>query len=378
MVNKDSPIIQNMIGNGEQQGIESITTQEAAQMANLTPAVSGYGLVSSPLQQFGTLGYNPYNQDFDYNNRNFNSGVQSFNPQFTYNRGANPQYNNGYNNYNYVYQDQHYMVQGYNPYASNVMYSSDYEERYQEINNQMNKELEEYNKNNVYNNYNYYGSFNRTNPFITEKYRKKFLELENEAKQRRIDFNKRLSCIAHTYLDGKPPEEEYLNNIYNEREVTIPAANVETYNLIKKFENYTVDISKIQAEEFNKHEAEATKYHNSIIDPNSTLLDFLENAGELYALGLQEEVIRAKRNKTNLYDNSDNYRKYLMRQIERRDGTVPNMFPNIMNSSNTLEDGTLQINVPDWMKNDKRALSEQKYAESKQQFIDSIYNPRRG
>ena len=133
MVNKDSPIIQDIIGNGEQQQIGNMTTQEAAQMANLTPAVSGYGLVSSPLQQFGTLGYNP--------NQSFNSGVQSFNPQFTYNRGANPQYNNGYNNYNNIYQEQHYTIQGYNPSLCDTMYSSDYEQRQQELNDQMNKEL---------------------------------------------------------------------------------------------------------------------------------------------------------------------------------------------------------------------------------------------
>ena len=373
MVNKDSPIIQNMIGNGEQQQIGNLTTQEAAQMANLTPAVSGYGLVSSPFQQFGTLGYNP--------NQSFNSGVQSFNPQFTYNRGANPQYGNGYNNYNTIYQDQHYMVQGYNPSFNNVMYSSDYEQKQQEIYDQMNKELQEYNKNNVYNNYNYYGTFNRTNPFITEKYRKRFDALENEAKQRRIDFNKRLSSIAYTYLNGEAPNEEYLNDIYNERNVTIPAVNVETYNLINKYQNYTVDISKIQAEEFNRRNAEVTAYHDSIINPNSTMLDYFENAGELYALGLQDEVIKNKRNKTNLYDNSDNYRKYLVEQIQRRYGVTPtNLFPNIMNSSSTLDDGTLQVNMPDWMRTDNRqVLSEQKYNESKQKFIESIYNPpRRG
>ena len=56
---------------------------EAAEVANFCqPQFSGYGLVSSPIQQqYGTLGYNP--------------GIQSFNPQqssgIVFNRGSNPQ-----------------------------------------------------------------------------------------------------------------------------------------------------------------------------------------------------------------------------------------------------------------------------------------------
>ena len=110
------------------------------------------------------------------------------------------------------------------------------------------------------------------------------------------------------------------------------------------------------------------------------MIDFFENAGELYALGLQDEVVKNKRDKTNLYDNSNNYRRYLVEQLQRRDGVTPNnLFPNIMNSSNTLDDGTLQVNLPNWMNNnDRQVLSEQKYNESKQKFIESIYNPPGG
>ena len=74
-----------------------------------------------------------------------------------------------------------------------------------------------------------------------------------------------------------------------------------------------------------------------------------------------------------MYDNSDNYRKYLARQLERRDGSS-NLFSTLYNSSNILEDGTLQIGIPDWMNKDKHQ-SERQYSEDRQKFIESIYNP---
>ena len=381
MINKDSPIIQNMgVPNNGTSSISSygenkqeITTQEAAQMANFSnqynntgqPQFSGYGLISSPtVPQYGSLGYNP--------------GVQSFNPQssFTYNRGANPQY--GYNNYNHVYQDQSYTIPGFNPSNTNVMYSSDLEERQKEIYDQMNKEMEEYNKNNVYSNYNYYGNLNRTNPFIVEKYRKKQYALEQEAKQKRIDFNKRLSSAAYTFLNGEQPDEEYLNNIYNDRQVTVPAVNVEAYNIAQELDRCTIDINKTECANYINHSNNISKQHDSLIKSDMSMVEFFENAGELYALGMQEEVNKDRRDKSKMYDNSSNYRKYLAQQLERRDGTPQStLFPTLFNSSNILDDGTLQVGVPEWLKVKDKQESEQKYAESKQKFIESIYNPRR-
>lgn len=369
MIKNNSPIIQN---NGENNQ-EIITTQEAAQMANFSnqynntgqPQFSGYGLISSPnVPQYGTLGYNP--------------GVQSFNPQVSYNRGANPQYNNPqYRNYNHVYQDQSYTIPGFNPFNSETIYSSDLEERQKEILDQMNKEMEEYNKNNVYSN-NYYGNLNRTNPFIVEKYRKKQYAIEQEAKRKRIDLSKRLSSAAYTFLNGEQPDEEYLNNIYNDRQVTVPAVDVEAINIAQELDRCTVDIVKLECANFINHNNNVSNQHNSLINPNMSMIEFFENAGELYALGMQEEVDKDRRDKSKMYDNSNNYRRYLAQQLERRDGTSQStLFPNLFNSSNILDDGTLQIGVPEWLKVKDKQESERKYAESKQKFIESIYNPRR-
>lgn len=381
MINTNSPVIQNMMGvpnggtsNFSTHGDKSQETisKEAAEMANFSnqPQFSGYGLISSPTayqQQYGTLGYNP--------------GIQSFNPQsnFTYNRGANPQYGGVFNNnYNQVYTDQSYTIPGYNPFNTNVMYSSDLEERQNELYKQMNEELDEYNKNNVYNSYNYYGNLNRNNPFIVEKYRKQHYALEQEAIQRRVDFNKRISSIAYTYLNGEPPSDEYLNNIYDQKTVTIPAKDVESYNLVQSLERCTVEINKIEATEYTNHSNKISAEHDNVINPNMSLIEFFENAGELYALGLQEEVDKDRRDKSKMYDNSDNYRKYLARQLERRDGVVPNtLFPTLSRSSNILDDGTLQIGLPDWLKLKNKQESEQKYAEDRQKFINSIYNSGR-
>ena len=360
MINKDSPIIQNMSYGGNTQE----TIREAANMANFIPQCSGYGLISSPtVQQFGTMGYNP--------------GIQSFNPQQSnafYSRGANPQYgNNGYNNYNQVYTDQSYTIPGYNPFNTNTLYSSDLEQKQNDLIKEMNKELEEYNKNNIYSNYNYYGNLNRTNPFIVEKYRKQQYALEEEAKKRRVDFNKKLSSVAYTYINGEPPSEEYLNNIYNDRTITVPAKDVESYNISQTLEKCTVEINKIEAANYVAHSNKVSTEHDNVINKNTSLIDFLDNAGELYALILQDEVDKDRRDKSKMYDNSDNYRKYLARQLERRDGSS-NLFSTLYNSSNILEDGTLQIGIPDWMNKDKHQ-SERQYSEDRQKFIESIYNP---
>ncbi len=391
MYNQNSPIVQSMFG--VPNGTSSFSEQNATQMANLSgfastnydynpmtrfqnnygqqmmmqqqqqyqqPQFSGFGMISSPI----TLG-----------GQGYNSGLQSYNP------GAVPQYGQGYG-YSQPQQqcaDMTYIVDGYNPSASNMMFGSDIQEKYNDIMNRMRQEQEEYQlrmqQNPHFNSYNYYGSMNngQISPYIMEKYRKEEYKLEQEAVQRRIDFNKRLSRAAHAYLDDNISEEE-IDSIYDRREVVVKGQDFVSSAAYNNLQTFTVDVAEMNRQIYIAHNNQVTEYHNSIVSKDANLLEYLDTAGELAALELQEEVVRQRRNKANIYNSGMQFRNNLIEQLRKRDGSVPQgLFPTLTSNSAILEDGTLQLKYPDYLKA-KKDEGESSYNESKQKFINSIYN----
>lgn len=307
-----------------------------------------------------------------------------------YNSGNYPQYNSG-GNYNrqryansafgtqFVYQDQTYIEPGFSPYGSMIFTSEDNER----LNNIMEREAEEQKEyrnkmGQMYNgmNYNYYGNFNYGyNSYISAKYQKEVYQIMEEAKERQVEFNKRLSRAAHTYL-GDDIDDDYIDNIYDEREITVPATDIQNLQTIQRLSTFTVDyreLTKAQYYAINNQISE--EYHNKILNDKNcdSLTSFLDNAGELYALGMQYDVDRQKRDVSGFYDR-DAFKNTFQQNREKRFGT---MFPNLSENSRMLSDGTLEIKAPAWISGSSRD-SEESYKQNRQKFIDSIYNQSRG
>lgn len=393
IINNRSPIVQNMMGASYE--APNSLNNEAANVADLTGAIkysynpatrfqnnfqqpmmqsmpqynygmqpqfSGFGMV--PSSPFGTLGYNP----------------GAF-PQYGANRPRFGNVSMGLNNQQYfqptVYQDQTYMQQGYNPMGSSMMFSTTDLDRFNEMMSNMAEEQAAYQDrmSNMYNQYgyNYYGAFNTGyNPYIASKYQKEQYAIQHEAMERQVEFNKRLSRIAHAYV-GDDIDEEYLSDIYEERAVTIPAADVQNRDLCNRLSTFTVNYGEYTKQQYNAaNNAISEEFHNKIIGNTESLSDYLASAGELYAQGMQYEIERERRDKSKSYDRNG-FNRYLAQQIKQREG----LFPNLSNSgSQFLDDGTLMIKPPEWITKATKE-SEESYARDRQKFIDSIYNPRR-
>lgn len=397
IINNRSPIVQNMLG-ASYEAPNSLDNNEATKIADLTGAIrysynpamrfqnnfqqpmmgvpqygmvpqfSGYGMMpqNSP---FGTLGYNP----------------GAF-PQYQYgNNGNRPRFGNvsmGLNNNQQyfqptVYQDQTYTQQGYNPMGSTMMFASTDLDRFNQMMSSMAEEQAAYQDriSNMYNQYgyNYYGGFNTGyNPYISSKYQKEQYAIQHEAMERQVEFNKRLSRIAHAYL-GDDIDEEYLSDIYEDKLVTIPAADVQNRDLCNRLSTFTVNYGEYTKQQYNAaNNAISEEFHNKIIGNTDSLSDYLATAGELYAQGMQYDVERERRDKSKSYDRNG-FNRYLAQQVKQRDG----LFPNLSNSgSQFLDDGTLVIKPPEWITKATKE-SEESYARDRQKFIDSIYNPRR-
>ena len=162
--------------------------------------------------------------------------------------------------------------------------------------------------------------------------------------------------------------------MYDPRDVVVPAEDCQIDRSVNMLSSFTVNVSEVQSQQYAAINERITKEcHDSIINNPTNLIDFLNNAGLLYAEGMQNEVKKEKFDKSRDY-NRNQFSTYLSSQIANRDGTVsPNLFPNLAQSSSIMEDGTLQIKAPSWMTSAKEE-SERSYQENKQKFINAIYN----
>lgn len=323
---------------------------------------SGYGLISSPMyQSFGTLGYNPniqysipYGGVLQYGN---NNGFMNnyFNPYFNLQQPQQQNYT--------------YMESGYNPSGCDKMYAAEDLDKVKSILNNMAEEQQAYSEKmlSVYPGYNYYGYMNSYNPFMMEKYKQEQYKIDQEAIQRRIDFNKMLSRIAHNYLEDEVSDEYY--SIYDQQEVTVQAEEYNTRNSINRLKSFTVNVSELYINQYNYANNCISQDYTSDTNTEGGLTEFLNNAGEIYARTMQNEVDKEKKNKTNIYDRNA-FSKYLSSCIDKREG---NLFPTLSQTSSIMDDGTLQIKAPSWITNNKKE-SEKSFEQDKQRFMQCIYN----
>lgn len=260
--------------------------------------------------QFNT-GYNPNNMYYaQQNNVNYFQQQNQKNPwdlinfssdQFNAMNPPTPSNGQKYNpfvntpNYGYYrpgYQTEvphTYTVKAYNPTGLSVMYSTDMNNRLAELERKyqrMNADAVYRRKfNGGYNAYNYYGSMNTIGDMsIIREYQRERAKIEEEAKQNVIDFNLRLSRLAHSYkgdIDVNNPEEfAKIEAIYRDRTVELDPVEIKVMENRNRF-GHLVDISQQCINGIGNAWNKVTEEHNKIIPPDADLDTFLNKAGLL-------------------------------------------------------------------------------------------------
>lgn len=394
-----------------------ISQQEVIQNAQLynynpverlgfNPAMVGYN------QQPGFTGFagNPtlqYMNGFNFMNPPQQPGFAG-NPALQYMNG-NPalQYMNGFGvqmpPQTQQYNDYTYYVPGLNT-GSTLLLNEDAEDICAELQTQMMLELEEANirrmeqQKSYYSSlgYNYYGTpyvdQNYVDPAIINKYKKKIEDMREEAKQARTELNKKLSRLCHSYL-GEEIDEDKLDEMYSGHVVTISAQEVKFRAEQARFDDL---VPFDNSEMYRKHSAEVSNYYKEIFSESTDMNSFFRDCGQLIAREMTEEENHKRRDMSTQYKQDGSYRQLIRRKLMERNaqqnnGIVPQQnnipfgeqFPTLAQSATLLDDGSLSITVPPWVKNKGSVVTniqEDGYEVSRRKFIESIYNndPRPG
>ena len=142
-----------------------------------------------------------------------------------------------------------------------------------------------------------------------------------------------------------------------------------------KLASFNTDYGEMTRKQVLDIDNQITEEHNKIVSKDADLNTFLNQAGNILYEIEMEEIEKQKRNKQNLYRNSD-YSRYLDEQIYKRDGGIkvpPSLFPALSANSSFLDDGTLQIKYPEYLRNAKNE-SEKNYDLDRQRFLAAISN----
>ena len=219
-----------------------------------------------------------------------------------------------------------------------------------------------------YNGYNqgytgYYGNqvnYNYYNPIYQQNLLRQQQEEAEKRHKQEVEFNKRISRIAHAE-DGSTVSEEILDKIYDPVSTQTPQQIAEQYEQ-NKIANIAQSINpQAQTQEsitFNNRAAAATKYHDKFIKPGCGLNEFVQSAGALYVDGLLRDEKHKNRDLSGTYD-SNSYQQLLRRQA-----------PYAGKFSNNIDDNT--ITLPQSLQN-KLSSS---YEERRAQFINAIMNSK--
>ena len=360
----------NMINQSQQQ------QQPFSPFKPVQPSFGGY--VGNPVFQTGP-GYGGYQPPWYNNGYGMNQQPLQFNNAYA-----------GY--YQPRIQDQTVHVPGLN-FGSDVLLSPNAQELCDQMQIDMMIEQEEaiakrnqrfqgYFNNNGYTNYYgmpYYSSYQDIT--VTRKYTDKINQMRQEARQRRIDFNKRMSKMAHNYL-GDNIDDDQIDMIYDGYDYIIPANTIAMQAECSKFSRMVpVSNQHLYAKQYQDIE----NFYKAATTTND-MQGFLQSLGVLHTCELMEEEMHNRRDCSQLYS-SDSYKRYLRKNILERNGIQPsnsqntinpNLFPTLSNTSKLLDDGTLSVTTPPWISGSLRRIQlnnemEQHFEENRRAFLESIY-----
>lgn len=204
---------------------------------------------------------------------------------------------------------------------------------------------------------NYYGvpyynpwQYNSVNSEIQQK----ITELENEARENRIQMNMNLSRLAHNIAGDGEIDESALDEVYRGKTVQSPTGMTtqDVYDNMRFNSMIPFDNSQF----YRDHNMAVSREHNMIIPKDSDMQHCFSSFGELHAKYDMEEEQHRRRNGASLYNSNNDAFKYFVRSkaAERygrtnnpvmSNGFNPgmNQFPTLQQSATLLDDGTLNI-----------------------------------
>lgn len=217
---------------------------------------------------------------------------------------------------------------------------------------------------------NYYGvpyynpyQYNSLNSEISQK----ITEMQNEARENRINLNMHLARLAHNYI-GDDYDDEQLQERYTGKQVTAPGGGFVTPAEIYTFNRFQNMVPFDNSQFYRDHDMAASRAYHSIISKDSNMQECFENMGVINAQYEMEEEQHRRRNGAVLYNSDDNSYKYFVRtkaaeRYAQKKGTVINgnnnmaqnnalqqyqqglinQFPTLSQSAKLCDDGTLNI-----------------------------------
>lgn len=210
-------------------------------------------------------------------------------------------------------------------------------------------------------NTNYYG-VPYYNPWqynsINSEIQQRISDMENEAKENRINFNMNLSRLAHKIAGDRPVNEDVLDEIY--RGKTVQSLYGVTMDDLYNEARFSNMVPFDNSQFYRDHNMAVTREHNSIISKDASMQECFTDFGQLHDKYELEEEQHRRRNGASLYNSDNNAFKYFVRaKVAEREAKKngmsmtsniapnfnPNMsqFPTLQQSARLLDDGTLNI-----------------------------------
>ena len=293
------------------------------------------------------------------------------------------------------YTDKIQHVPGYNPRGSSMIFP----ENIEEICDQLQLEMEMENEKAIarrnaryqgmfnYSGSNYYGWYNNyPDQDVIAKYREKAMEIRREAERRTIDLNKKLSRLAHGYLEEEI-DEDRIDMVYEGYDIEVKASQ-QQYEAKQTFLNNLVPVSNQKM--YENHFNEIRAFYQKVFGENPDMQKFLADQGVLKIVENIEEELHVRRDATQYYNN-DAYRRILRKNILEREGikedtstTVAGglqlpQFASLSQSARLLDDGSISLSAPSWVgaaggkSIQLNNEMEKHFEENRNKFLESIY-----
>ena len=232
---------------------------------------------------------------------------------------------------------------------------------------------------------NYYGGYYTTpynyNYFNGNKYIDQLNEMQEKARQARIDLNINLSKLAHNFL-GDEIDDDTLREMYTGKTITVPGiTTLDVYDM-NRFANL-VPFDNSQA--YRDHDAQVSAEFRKLIGDATDMKSCFENLAFVgFEYAMEEELHRRRRDLKSTYDS--NAYKTLIRQKVFNDKVAKaglkaaneiqnmkdnllgsGMFPTLSQHAKLADDGTLNITYS-YDGNTTSNLNESQYQQERDRF----------
>lgn len=369
---------------------------EAESMASF--GMYNYGGPPVPINNMG-YGYNgsPYQQGIGYNNPyNYGYYQQPGYTQYGYGYGGPGTGNPAFGNSNFMQpqaEDIHVNIPPLNPWGSEYLPPDQYEDKifdlqwkywwdYQTSNAE--QAIDRQNQFGYgYPNYycNYYSTPYNYNYFNGNKYIEQLNDMQDRARQARIDLNINLSKLAHNLLGDEYDEQELVEK-YTGKTVTVPGMTTLDVYEANRFANL-VPFDNSQA--YRDHDAQVSAEFKKRIGGGTDMKSCFENLALVrYDYAMEEELHRRRRDLKSSYD-SNTYKTLIRQKVfndkvakegmkvsnqvqDMKDNLLGSgMFPTLSQHARLADDGTLNITYS-YDGNTVNNLNESEYQKERERF----------